>query len=266
MTTTIPLKLYKYQSLAGDSHTLENFRKHQLFFPKPVLLNDPYDFSISFRLLEATDKQWNKAYKKMRDKLKKEGNFVAVKEADRTFLTDGLLNQIFKDQVIKVNVDNIENRRKKYKDNGVACFTVDFVNFLMWSHYADGHRGLCLEFDTKYLPFNNPQKLKRVFYRNVQPVLNPVEFLIKGFVETTPFTTKSTKWKYEQEWRLITRNGNSAIEYEPRALTGIYFGCSMLEDQKRKIATMPANSAASLYQMKLSATKFELVYEPFRLK
>src|ERR1700690_3587064 len=120
----------------------------------------------------------------------------------------------------------------------------------MWSHYADGHRGLCLEFDTIYLPFNDPQKLKKVIYSNDRPVLNPVEFLIKDRIEITPLITKSKKWKYEKEWRLITRNGNTAIEYNSRALTGIYFGCSMLDDQKRKIATMPANSAAHLYQIK----------------
>jgi hypothetical protein len=35
------------------------------------------------------------------------------------------------------------------KNSSVACFSESCDNFLMWSHYANGHRGVCLEFDIK---------------------------------------------------------------------------------------------------------------------
>jgi len=32
-------------------------------------------------------------------------------------------------------------------NSSVACFSKDYNSFLMWSHYASGHTGVCLEFD-----------------------------------------------------------------------------------------------------------------------
>lgn len=31
---------------------------------------------------------------------------------------------------------------------GVSCFSEKVDDLLMWGHYAEGHRGFCLEFDT----------------------------------------------------------------------------------------------------------------------
>jgi len=33
------------------------------------------------------------------------------------------------------------------QDNGLLCFTKSWHNPVLWSHYADKHRGLCLGFD-----------------------------------------------------------------------------------------------------------------------
>lgn len=38
-------------------------------------------------------------------------------------------------------------------NSSVACFSENSTNFLMWSHYASGHTGICLEFEV-----NNDQK------------------------------------------------------------------------------------------------------------
>jgi len=53
----------------------------------------------------------------------------------------------------------------------------------------------------------------------------------------------------------ILKVGNSEIYYDPRALTGIYFGCAMPDNQKRLIAALPAKSAARLCYMKRSSHK-----------
>lgn len=33
------------------------------------------------------------------------------------------------------------------KDNGLLCFTKSWQNPVLWGHYADKHRGICLGFD-----------------------------------------------------------------------------------------------------------------------
>jgi hypothetical protein len=135
----------------------------------------------------------------------------------------------------------------------------------MWSHYSDGHKGLCLEFDTKYFPFEDVSKIHRVIYQNRYPVLSPVAFIIKDFFPFEPALTKSRNWKYEKEWRILHQPGNIALEYDPRALTAIYFGCSMLDKVKNDIANLRAKAAPRLFQMQRSKTEFKLEVVPYTL-
>ena len=39
-------------------------------------------------------------------------------------------------------------------NSSVACFSKSCTNFLMWSHYASGHTGICLEFEVDIDPTN----------------------------------------------------------------------------------------------------------------
>ena len=40
-------------------------------------------------------------------------------------------------------------------NSSVACFSKNWSNFLMWSHYASGHSGICLEFEVELDPVNS---------------------------------------------------------------------------------------------------------------
>jgi hypothetical protein len=53
---------------------------------------------------------------------------------------------------------------------GVCCFTTDNRNPLMWSHYADGHKGFCLEFDTQKCKLLS-EKLFPVTYSDEYPIM-----------------------------------------------------------------------------------------------
>jgi hypothetical protein len=57
--------------------------------------------------------------------------------------------------------------RKSRFERGVACFSAAADNLLLWAHYADGHRGFCLEFDTSDPVF---EKIQRVGYTQEWPV------------------------------------------------------------------------------------------------
>lgn len=80
----------------------------------------------------------------------------------------------------------------------------------MWSHYADSHKGICLEFDINRGGF---------FYNNLLPVQyrkRYPKFELSDYQdeENMMFTmhqqaicTKSVLWKYEKEWRVIADDG-----------------------------------------------------------
>lgn len=129
----------------------------------------------------------------------------------------------------------------------------------MWAHYANGHRGFCLEFDTSYKPFLETQKIHLVNYDNSYPHFSPMIIIESGYIPIDPLITKSKHWIYENEWRIIIDVGNSFIEYDPKSLTAIYFGCLMPSPQIHQICSVLDQSITSLYKMRRSEDKFEII-------
>jgi hypothetical protein len=74
----------------------------------------------------------------------------------------------------------------------------------MWSHYADNHRGICLEFDANSELFRS---CRRVAYRSKYPVMRP-QTLLQGNFEQA-LLTKSNDWKYEDEYRIIAKKASA---------------------------------------------------------
>ena len=84
---------------------------------------------------------------------------------------------------------------------GVLCFTTGWTDPLMWSHYGDRHRGICLGFqvDESILKKVNysPKRLTLVS-RGSENHSTPPE-LVKDLL----LTTKFARWKYEAEVRVV---------------------------------------------------------------
>jgi hypothetical protein len=72
---------------------------------------------------------------------------------------------------------------------------------LMWGHYADNHKGVCLGFDVadiwpKQMNYE-PERLKHLI-----KIGEPADGLTHDGLEQVP-TTKYQQWAYEEEWRLF---------------------------------------------------------------
>ncbi len=178
MAQPIPPKLYKFQSVSDN--TIKNLRNRHIYFSKPEKLNDPFDCAIPFVLGEAeTQDELQEAFGNLLKRIQNEKTIddieSAIRKAKEQFLTNGKANQKFRNEVIRISKLSIDEVRQEYKELGIACFSkvAPDNNILMWSHYADGHRGICLEFDTRYSPFNEVQKVLKVKYDNAYPVVSP---------------------------------------------------------------------------------------------
>lgn len=55
----------------------------------------------------------------------------------------------------------IERELRRHYDRGVCCFSTTYGNPLLWSHYGDQHRGLCIGYGTNRSP---KPKLRKVIY------------------------------------------------------------------------------------------------------
>ena len=79
---------------------------------------------------------------------------------------------------------------------GLLCFSRDWTDPVLWSHYADKHRGMCLGFDVA------EQLLLPVAYETERPPFPPE--LTEEFAKPL-LSTKYKGWGYEKEARVFLR-------------------------------------------------------------
>ena len=119
--------------------------------------------------------------------------------------------------------DAIQDRYARHlrSEYGVLCLSAVRDDILMWSHYADFHRGVCLEFDgaAKLMQHAFP-----VSYSKERPSIHMIRDSNETAMEKS-LRTKSDHWKYEREWRLLSYpNGPGVMQLRPESLTGIVIG------------------------------------------
>jgi hypothetical protein len=91
-------------------------------------------------------------------------------------------------------------------DRGLLCFSRSWHSPVMWSHYADRHRGICLGFDV------SNHVTADVRYTKTQPVLKE----LNEDIAYTLLFTKFSGWSYEREVRAY-------VSLDERNLNGKYF-------------------------------------------
>jgi hypothetical protein len=110
-------------------------------------------------------------------------------------LGDNLMHQAHK--VLKTHFEGTK---------GVVCFSDNWKSPLMWAHYGEKHRGLCLGFD---VPMGGPDQ-ELAFPMNYEPERLKFEFQHKKMTDEVwsafirqVFCTKAKAWEYEREWRMM---------------------------------------------------------------
>ncbi|WP_395056054.1 DUF2971 domain-containing protein [Flavobacterium sp.] len=110
---------------------------------------------------------------------------------------------------------------------------------LMWSHYADNHRGVCLEFE-----ITNEETIKgqliNINYDNDLTIIDNIERTSTGHLSINItsngkfLANKFKNWSYEEELRtyIICEEANFAGKEKPFLgnLVAIYFGKNAAKD------------------------------------
>jgi hypothetical protein len=91
--------------------------------------------------------------------------------------------------LLKKVVDALQTER-----HGVLCFSESWQSTLMWAHYGDKHKGMCLGFEIE----DNSFLTKIEYISELLPC--PIDFS-KEMLETC-LNVKYSGWEYEKEHRL----------------------------------------------------------------
>jgi hypothetical protein len=90
-------------------------------------------------------------------------------------------------------------RRDVLENYGVLCFSRNWKNPVLWSHYADRHRGMCLGFEVPDTPLHSV-----TYLTNRAPLDDLLQRLTKSSAPPEPlFRAKFEHWRYENEVRRI---------------------------------------------------------------
>jgi hypothetical protein len=250
----IPRYLYKFQSVTSNS--LANLTNRQIWFSKPSEFNDPFDCAIRVDTAPIPEEDFDR----LLDLYAKEG--ADPDSVETLFRPNGVPMDETKRRIGAAIAKAFEERQKTMlNERGVACFSARFNHLLMWSHYAEAHKGFCLQFSTENEPFG---KALAVSYQEMIPSVNPVSVIRESDPPALMLmiTTKSSCWQHEEEWRIFHEQPDIGFSYAPKSLVGMYFGARMSQANKLMIAKLLDGSPTELYQIELSHDSYSVVAEP----
>ncbi len=215
--------LYKYRQI--DSKGLERTITHnEIFLPDSTVFNDPFDCRPFITTHKSKSKKKEFYESIIKSRFPNATKMEIKKELKKNLRSKTLENRI-----------HLEERLLTFiKDFGIYCLTEIPDDILMWSHYSDSHRGICLQFDaTKELSIF--WETYKIAYQEKYPIVNVMDMgTYDQFFDL--FATKSTHWEYEQERRAIkgpSEGGSKIYTFDPELLTGVIIGAKISpEDEK----------------------------------
>lgn len=191
----------------------------------------------------------------------------------RSYIRDGIVLAI-------ANIPNDQREmhaklRKHFSTYKVFCLTERLDSVLMWSHYADHHRGVVLRLSCLEDVDSSWSVARPVVYSQHMPRFLEQEELrqiITGYAEPRresiaerTIFSKALDWQYEREWRIYLPSKNADdefINFHRQELAAIYFGCRSQEADRNEITSLARaiNPGVEIYTAAKSGRDFALEF------
>ncbi len=228
--------IYKFRN--DSDFTIDEISNCYIFLPNRKILNDPFDVYEHFIVIPNENEKLRKTFE----------NYIKWKNPGKT-------RQIARNEsrdIIKKNKnlkDLFTKETNRIIDNyGIGSFTTTFSNFMMWSHYSNFHKGLCIEFNVEF---------DTAAFKGIHPVEyfdDFIPFEWAPFQDDAPsitklFYSKSKDWQSEAELRILKEN-YGPIKINPAAVSKIIFGNKSNQDFISKIVSASKNKYPNLHFFK----------------
>ena len=260
--TKTPKTFYRYRTFSTT--TLDTLCNDTVYFSNPGSFNDPLDcnptlecdspiedlrnllaFLVEGRVKGAALRNLKRAFVKgngaTRHAKSQASNAANSKLADIAYHAT---NPDYGIDVLEAEawllVQEIECELHQHYERGVCCFSSSYKNPLLWSHYGDQHKGICVGYGVERDP---APELNKVVYggdRAIQTSTLMAAFLekdveAKNDLDRAVFLRKARGWDYEREWRLI---GNQGVQDSPLLLKEVVFGLRCTNAIKHTVVTV----------------------------
>lgn len=135
--------------------------------------------------------------------------------------------------------DDYRAIRDSIRDNksqiGMCSFSEVHDHELMWAHYADQFRGICIAYNFMKLRkgLADDVTFARMFYNETVPTIR-LSDEEPGELAKMVLSYKNHRWLYEREWRMFASLGKAF--YRPTScVTRVYLGSRIEDDDRIRI-------------------------------
>lgn len=299
----LPDIIYKYTDEKAARLIIAN---RTLRIGRPTEMNDPFDGYIDDLFDAELKDRYNAAAARLVDMLSRDpAEFakrigVPLEEAIATsatmnagtvtqrdhllaFLTSSMVEDLYPQ--LKAEREALEIHKAalvaQFRNSGIFCATRNNCNLLMWSHYADAHRGVVFGFQPdaardSFLCLLEPvtySDLRPSFYKPFDPLVGdmpaPNPDAMRAFTRSLT-AVKSTHWAYEEELRVVIPSyvpeGQSAvfIPYYATELAELYLGHRVAMGVRDELVTAARalNKDVAIFQARITPGAYALSFEP----
>lgn len=215
----LPEVLFKYRDWENPFHS-KLITHQQIYLAEPYSFNDPFDCKIPTRWEAMTKDEMDKRNRELVSSIG-----ANLKRAQRKQFAKNL-----RKRGVWWEPKNIKKPGKDYFDkineiSGVISLTSKPDNILMWSHYSNNHKGICVGLNSETIK-NSEQFdfIGKVNYTSEYPFISgALEINERFYLE---MFSKSRDWEYEDEYRVTKRHmQNRTINLPREAFNCIIIGC-----------------------------------------
>ncbi|MCA6969225.1 DUF2971 domain-containing protein [Pectobacterium carotovorum] len=216
--------LFHYQPLSSEQHKTwltETLLENKIYCSNPADFNDPWDMKPLVKQI-TNERDRSEFITYLRNGI--------TEEKTARFVEENLNNHVWIDEFARDLV--LGHWRTLETIFRVYCLTSKPDNLLMWSHYANNHRGICLEFDTKNAVFGSAWKVE---YHDEYPYT----LWDDNYDVMRTALTKAKCWAYEGEYRILPKtecvnnflshqlrvNSDNKLSFPSDALKSVIVGC-----------------------------------------
>jgi len=250
-----PTVLYKYKDITGDGikHFECMLRKNEIWFSSPMHFNDPFDCRCFFDIRNTREEIVTRKANFLVER-EKYSQAKAIAEAETEIPSD----------VDEWQRKKVEENSHRTANSGMLCLTPLCDNFLMWTHYAAHHKGICIRFRIRDI---NPETHIK-FIASALPIEYVDNCLQINFVRDSPldishkaFFTKASRFNYEREWRIVEYNEGEGLKPLPAGIIdAVILGCQINQKDAERVI-----NACATYDGDIEIFRAELCPETYGL-
>ena len=174
-------------------------------------------------------------------------------------------------RVITQEYNDMQQNANRFR---IACFSQTPYSMLMWSHYANSHKGFCIEYEIPIYSENTEtifHNLYPVIYTDIRKDLSQLSINWNSLGNITDdelcdfykycLLSKSLDWKYQQEIRLIScddliTDENYICQFFK--IKKVYLGNQMQPDERKEIIKICKDKGIAYVGVTISQDRFEM--------